>query len=78
MIEIENQKLSGAPNSLLTGELRNESGQIVNITHVLGTFYDNRGQLLWVGDSYENRALLPNLPAQFSINVPVDIADRVR
>ncbi len=77
VIEIENQKLSGAPNSLLTGELRNESGQIVNITHVLGTFYDNRGQLLWVGDSYENRALLPNLPAQFSINVPVDIADRV-
>jgi hypothetical protein len=77
VIEIENQKLSGAPNSLLTGELRNESGQIVNITHVLGTFYDNRGQLLWVGDSYENRALLPNLPAQFSINVPVDIADKV-
>ncbi len=77
VIEIENQKLSGAPNASLTGELRNESGQIVNITHVIGTFYDNRGQLLWVGDSYENRALLPNLPAKFSINVPVDIADKV-
>jgi hypothetical protein len=77
VIEIENQKISGAPNSSLTGELRNESGQIVNITHVIGTFYDNRGQLLWVGDSYENRALLPNLPAPFSVNVPVDIADKV-
>jgi hypothetical protein len=77
VIEIENQKLSGAPDSSLTGDLRNESGQIVNITHILGTFYDNRGQLLWVGDSYESRALLPNLPARFSINVPADIAARV-
>jgi len=77
VIAIENQQFSGVPDGKLTGELRNESGEIVNIAHVLSTFYDNRGQLVWVGDSYENRALLPNLPARFSISVPPDIAGKV-
>jgi hypothetical protein len=33
---------------MLKGELINESGQTVNIPHVLATFYDNSGKVIWV------------------------------
>ncbi len=42
-----------------SGQLVNQSGEIVNIAHVLGTFYDQSGQLVWVADQYIDRALLP-------------------
>ncbi len=45
----------------------NQSGQVVNIAHVLGTFYDSRGQIVWVSDGYANRALLPQTPVAFSL-----------
>jgi hypothetical protein len=77
VIEIEDQKLSGLPEPLLTGQLLNQSGQIVNIAHVLGTFYDHSGQLVWVSDDYANRALMPQTPVQFAISLPADLADQV-
>ena len=40
VIEIENEKLNPAPDASLTGQLTNQSGQIANVAHVLGTFYD--------------------------------------
>ncbi len=77
VIEIEDQKLNPAPNSSLTGQLMNQSGQVVNITNVLGTFYDNRGQVVWVSDEFVNRALLPKIPAQFTVSFPPDLAGKV-
>jgi hypothetical protein len=77
VIEIEDQKLTPAPGPSLTGQLVNQSGQVVNITHVLGTFYDNRGQIVWVGDEFVNRALLPKIPAQFAVSIPADLAGKV-
>jgi hypothetical protein len=77
VIEIEDQKLSGLPQPTLTGELLNQSGQVVNVTHVLGTFYDRTGQLVWVADDYANRALMPQTPVQFAVSLPADLADRV-
>lgn len=77
VIEIEDQKLSGLPEPSLTGQLLNQSGQIVNVTHVLGTFYDHSGQPVWVSDAYANRALMPQTPVQFAISLPADLADRV-
>ena len=38
VIEIEDQKLNPAPGASLAGQLVNQSGQVVNIAHVLGTF----------------------------------------
>ena len=76
VVEIEDQALNQNPASL-TGKLMNQSGQIVDIAHVLGTFYDNRGQLEWVSDGYVNRALLPKIPAPFSISIPADLAGKV-
>jgi len=77
VIEIQDQKLSPAPDADFTGELVNQSGQIVNIAHVLGTFYDQSGQLVWVADEYIDRALLPQMPVSFSISVPEDLARKV-
>jgi hypothetical protein len=77
VVEIEDQKLSGLPEPALTGKLVNQSGQIVNIAHVLTTFYDDAGQLVWVSDGYADRALLPQTPVEFVTSLPVDLAGRV-
>jgi len=77
VIEIQNQKLSPAPDAYFTGNLVNQSGQNVSIAHVLGTFYDQSGQLVWVADQYTDRALLPQTPVAFSIPVPEDLARKV-
>jgi len=78
VIGIESQKLNPVPDSSLTGELVNQSGQAVNVAHVLGTFYDNSGQILWVADQYPSAALLPQTPSLFSIPIPADIANKVK
>ena len=46
VIGIEDQKLNPLPTTSLSGQLVNQSGQVVNIAHILGTFYDSRGQIL--------------------------------
>lgn len=77
VIEIQNQKLNPMPTPSLTGALVNESGQVVNIAHVLGTFYDKTGQLVWVADSYVDRALMPQTPVSFTIPIPQDLANKI-
>jgi hypothetical protein len=77
VVEIEDQKLQPAPDASLTGNLVNQSGQVANIAHVLGTFYDNTGQVIWVSDGYANRALTPQNPVPFAIAIPPDIASKV-
>ena len=77
VIEIENQKLNPPPGASLTGQLTNQSGQVVNVAHVLGTFYDKNGQVVWVADEYIDRALLPQTPVPFEIHIPQDLANKV-
>ncbi len=77
VIEIQNQKLSPAPDAWFSGSLVNQSGQNVSIAHVLGTFYDQSGQLVWVADQYIDRALLPQTPVSFAIPVPEDLARKI-
>jgi len=78
VIGIESQKLNPAPDSSLSGELVNQSGQVVNIAHVLGTFYDSSGQIVWVADQYPSAALLPQTPEPFTIAIPADVAKQVK
>ena len=78
VIEIDNQHLNPAPGASLSGQLINESGQVVNVAHVLGTLYDQSGQLVWVVDQYVGRALPPQTPVAFDIPVPEDLARKVR
>ena len=77
VIEIEDQRLNPAPEASFAGKLINQSGQVVNVAHVLGTFYDKDGQLVWVADQYVDRALLPETPISFAMSIPADIASKV-
>lgn len=77
VIEIDNQRLNPAPDASLSAQLVNESGQVANITHVLGTFYDKSGQVVWVADQYVDRALLPQTPVSFDMHIPEDLARRI-
>ena len=78
VIEIQDQHFNPGPKPVLTGNLLNQSGQVVNVVHVLGTFYDNSGQLIWVSDGYVDRALLPETPVSFAVSLPPDIASKVK
>ena len=77
VIEIDNEHLNPAPGATLTGQLINQSGQIVNVAHVLGTLYDKSGQVIWVVDQYVDSALLPQTPVPFEIHIPADLAKNV-
>ena len=77
VIEVGNEQLHSNPGASLTGQLINQSGQIVNVAHVLGTFYDKTGQVVWVADEYIDRALLPQTPIPFQIHIPEDLAKSV-
>ena len=77
VIEIQNQRLNPVPDGSLSAQLVNQSGQVVNIAHVLGTFYDKSGQVVWVADQYIDRALLPGIPVPFDIHIPEDLAKKI-
>lgn len=64
--------------TVLRGELMNESGQTVNIPHVLATFYDSSGRVIWVSDGYVDHALLPQTPQPFAVDLRDDLAANVR
>lgn len=65
-------------HSVLKGELVNQSGLTVNIPHVLATFYDNSGKVIWVSDGYSDQALQPQTPVPFSVSLRDDLAPNVQ
>ncbi len=65
-------------HSVLKGELVNQSGLTVNIPHVLATFYDNSGKVIWVSDGYSDQALQPLTPQPFSVSLRDDLAPNVQ
>ena len=62
---------------VLKGELLNESGNVVNIPHVLATYYDNAGKVIWVSDGYVDQALPPQTPVAFAVDLRDDLASNV-
>ena len=60
---------------VLRGELMNESGQVVNIPHVLATFYDDSGKVVWVSDGYVDHALEPQIAEPFAVTLRDDMAN---
>lgn len=69
---------NAAGKKVLRGELVNQSGQIVNIPHVLATFYDNAGKVIWVNDGYVDKALQPQTPVPFAVDLRDDLASNVQ
>lgn len=80
VIGVMNQRLEidALGSKVLAGELVDQSGQTVNIAHVLATCYDDNGKVIWVADSYVDRALLPMTPQSFVVALPADVAARVQ
>jgi hypothetical protein len=62
---------------VLKGELVEQSGEIVNIPHVLATYYDNGGKVIWVSDGYVDQALLPQTPVPFAVDLNDEAAANV-
>ena len=77
VIEIANEQLNPAPDPSLTGQLINQSGRTVNVAHVLGTFYDQNGNVVWIADQYVDQALLPQTPVPFQVKIPGDLAKNI-
>jgi hypothetical protein len=80
VIGVMNQKLQtdAQGRSVLQGELLNQSGETVNIPHVIASFYDNNGKVVWVSDGYVEQALLPQSSEPFSVEVPKSLAGKVQ
>jgi hypothetical protein len=80
VIEVNQQRVETDPlgKKVLRGVLVNESGQIVNIPHVVAAYYDNNGKVIWVSDGYVDQELLPQTPVGFAVDLPDDIAGKVQ
>jgi hypothetical protein len=80
VIGVMNQRVDSdvQGKSVLHGELLNESGQTVNIPHVIASFYDNNGKVVWVSDGYVDRALLPQSSEPFAVEIPRSLASKVQ
>jgi hypothetical protein len=80
VIGVMNQKLEtdAQGHSVLHGELLNESGQAVNIPHVIASFYDNNGKVVWVSDGYVEQALVPQSTESFAVEIPQSVAGKVQ
>ena len=80
VIGVMNQKLAtdAQGHTVLHGELHNESGQTVNIPHVIASFYDNSGKVVWVSDGYVEKALLPQSSEAFAVEIPQSLAGKVQ
>jgi hypothetical protein len=79
VIGVMNQKLDPdvQGKTVLHGDLLNQSGQTVNISHVIASFYDNNGKVVWVSDGYVDRALMPQSSEPFAVEIPKSLSARV-
>ncbi|MFZ0734029.1 MAG: hypothetical protein WAM79_17035 [Candidatus Sulfotelmatobacter sp.] len=79
VIGVMNQKIDtdAQGHSILRGDLLNEGGQTVNIPHVIASFYDNSGKVVWVSDGYVEKALLPQETEPFAVELPKSLAGKV-
>ena len=80
VIGVMNQKVEtdAQGHPVLHGELMNQSGETVNIPHVIASFYDNSGKVVWVSDGYVEKALLPQSTEGFVLEIPQSVAGKVQ
>src|SRR6202522_1936018 len=79
VIGVMNQRIESDSQgkSVLHGDLLNQSGEIVNIPHVIASFYDNSGKVVWVSDGYVDQALLPQSSEPFAVEIPKSLSTSV-
>jgi len=74
----QKQEINALGKTVLSGSLFNESGQTINVPHVIVSFYDGSGKVIWVSDGYVPRALYPQMPEPFTVDVPAQVAPLVK
>ena len=74
----QKQETDALGKTVLRGSLFNESGQTINVPHVIVSFYDSAGKVIWVSDGYIPRALYPQTPEPFAVDIPAQIAASVK
>ena len=79
IVSVREAKLEPAEagRKVLKGELLNGSGTAINIPEVLAAYYDAGGKIVWVNHTYMNRALQPQTPLQFALQIPEQVAGNV-
>lgn len=65
-------------NPVLHGKLQNQSGETVNVPHVIASFYDSNGKVIWVSDGYVDRALPPLGSETFAVQLPRNLGSKVQ
>ena len=50
----------------------------MNIPHVIASFYDSNGKVVWVADGYVDRSLLPQTSEPFAVEIPRTLAGKVQ
>jgi hypothetical protein len=80
VIAVSDQAITkdGLNRNVLKGELVNQSGRPVNIAQVVAAYYDNAGKVIWVSDGYVDQALMPQVPVPFAVDIPDDIASKLK
>jgi len=80
VIEVGQQRIETDPlgKKVLRGDLVNQSGQVVNIPHVVAAYYDSNGKVIWVSDGYVDQELMPQIPVSFAVDIPDDVASKVQ
>jgi hypothetical protein len=80
VIGVMNQRIESDAQgkSVLHGDLLNQSGQTVNIPHVIVSFYDNNGKVVWVADGYVDKALLAQSSEPFAVEIPKSVSSKVQ
>jgi hypothetical protein len=78
-IGVTNQKITtnSTGQHVLTADLVNEGGRIINVPHVILTTYDSNGKLVWVTDAYVPHALLPQIPMPISVELRSDLPENI-
>ncbi len=62
----------------LVGEIVNQSGADVNIPHVLASFSDESGKVIWVAGTYLDNALFPQTPLKFAMKIPRSVTGKIK
>jgi hypothetical protein len=79
IVAVTNTRLEPAETGRknLKGEIINQSGDAINIPEVLAAFYDSSGKIVWVNNTYLNRAAQPQTPLAFAMKIPEQVAGNV-
>ena len=68
---------TGEDHKILVGEIVSQSGLNINIPHVLASFSDSSGKVIWVAGTYLDSNLFPQTPLKFAMQIPASVIKNV-